>query len=239
MKIDVAVLNQGSVRTELVEKLLKLSHDQRYDLSFTYPSRAPVASNRNYICKQFREGDADFLLMTDDDQHWEKNPLDMVEHDLDVVGFPTSVYQPVVSMEKPVRWNMIKKEGAEEAPITQVSGIGSGSLLIARRVLEHPDLRAPFMDKFDEDGIRVSSEDLRFCDAVWAAGFQVWAVLVNPCHHLKTVDLLLMHKLLEEPADEHPVSDGPDGTGGIAELPRKLWYTIQRLWGGAGDVEGQ
>jgi len=203
MKIDVAVLNQGWIRTELVERMVKISHDPRYDLRITYPTGSPVAHNRNAICKAFREGDSDFLLMTDDDQFWQKNPLDAVELDLDVLGFPTHVFQPKREPVSPIRWNVVKLPGEQKGAIREVKGIGSGSLLIARRVLVHPDLRDPFQDRFDDEGLRQASEDLWFCEKAREAGFKIWMAANNPCHHIKPVDLMYVDLLIKGEISEH------------------------------------
>ena len=207
MKIDIAVLNQGWIRTELVERLVKLSHDNRHELRISYPTQSPVANNRNTICKAFREGDGDFLLMTDDDQFWQKNPLDAIDLDLDVIGFPTHVFQPAHEPVNPIRWNVVKLPDTPDGAVREVRAIGSGSLLIARRVLVHPMLRAPFLDHFDEDGIRQASEDLWFCDKARKAGFKIWMATNNPCHHVKAVNLLYLDLVMKGEVSEHLVGN--------------------------------
>jgi hypothetical protein len=66
-------------------------------------------------------------------------------------------------------------------------------VLIARRVLEHPDLRAPFAYRYDEDGIKIWEEDSVFCYRARNAGFQIWSALSHPCGHIKEVDLADLH----------------------------------------------
>ena len=238
-KIDIAVLNQGWIRTELVNRLLRIVSQTPYDISVSYPNWAPISNNRNRICKVFREGDADFLLMTDADQCWEKNPLDLVEEDLDMVGFPTHVYQPAQSLTSPIKWNIIKLGDVGLAPVEQVKAIGSGSLLIARRVLVHSSMRAPFADKFDEDGIRISSEDMWFCEKVRAAGFKIWMASGNPCHHMKPVDLLYMDRLLKERQPGNSTGGTSDNHSGVAHLGKKLRDAVQWVRGTDGDTEGE
>jgi hypothetical protein len=196
MKVRVAVINQGTVRVELVRMLVVLSHDERYDIEYVYPADQPVANNRNKTCKEFLESDADFLLMVDDDQWWNDNPLNYVERDLDVLGFPTPVCQPEQFPDKPVRWNMLFDPPLpEDDDIVEIKAIGAGSLLIARRVLEHPKMRAPFMDIWDRDGLRVSSEDLTFCSRAQDVGFKIWGATKATCDHVKDIPLLLMYKV--------------------------------------------
>ena len=67
---------------------------------------------------------------------------------------------------------------------------GTGVMLIRRRVLEHPAFRAPFVDEFNEWGIRVEGHDLAFCRRARESGFKVVSVLQRPASHYKTIDLL-------------------------------------------------
>jgi hypothetical protein len=196
-KVRVAALNQGTVRVELAQVLVILSHDGRYDLDFVYPAEQPIAYNRNKTCKEFLDSDGDFLLMIDDDQWWNGNPLDYVERDLDVVGFPTPVCQPTPFPERPIRWNMVFEPPLPDEAVVEIAAIGAGSLLIARRVLEHARMRAPFMDVWDREGMLLASEDLYFCQRVREAGFRVWAATALVCDHSKETSLLLMHQVVE------------------------------------------
>jgi len=80
--------------------------------------------------------------------------------------------------------------------ILDVASAGSGAILIRREVLEHPDLWAPFVDEFNEYGIRTYGHDLRFCERAKAAGFKVGSVLLHPASHYKKVDLIDVARLM-------------------------------------------
>lgn len=188
-ELRIAVLNQGWIRTELSAKLNCFPHQV-----IVYYDGFPVDSNRNQIWKEAKADGIDWLLMTDCDQHWEKNPLDYIAEDKDIIGFPTPIYQPHVDQKRPIRWNISK---GKNAPLVRRELVGSGSLLIAKRVIQHPDMTPAFAIHYNEEGIRTSGEDMIFCDRANAAGFEIWAALNNPCHHLKEVDLLYLEKLLE------------------------------------------
>ena len=82
-------------------------------------------------------------------------------------------------------------------PLMEISAAGAGAVLIARRVLEHPDMRFPFRDRFTEDGVRKQGEDVTFIRRARAAGFQAWAAMGYRCSHFKTVDLLLVDTIYQ------------------------------------------
>jgi len=171
--VDLYVLSCGQIVTALQEWILKIALTEwRYIVRLHSSYEQPVANNRNQIVRRFLQGDGDYLMMVDEDQAAGFNPLDFVERDLDVLGFPTPVWKTgQVTPDDPVRWNVwvddedgnptggAVRRGAE---VMEVSGVGSGLIIIARRVLEHPDMRAPFMDTWDEDGARRESEDRTF-----------------------------------------------------------------------------
>jgi len=71
--------------------------------------------------------------------------------------------------------------------LTEVDAIGTGCIMIARRVLE--DVKAPFMNVYDENGIRKAGLDLEFCKKAKSKGYKVWAHLDHICSHWTDVDL--------------------------------------------------
>lgn len=198
--VRLAFLNQGRVRVELVLQIYEMLKDTRYKLILEFPTDQPVANNRNGIVRRFLDAGEDWLYMNDEDVIPWRNPLDFVERDLDVVGFPCPIYKTEPKDGQPLRWNVqYNAQGQtirEDVPggLRKVAGIGTGAILIARRVLEHPAMRGPFMDQYNEDGLRTNSEDLSFCDRARAAGFTIYAALCAPCSHNKPVDLLYLMK---------------------------------------------
>lgn len=192
-RVQVAVPNMGRIDTRLVVWLMKLMHDGRYDLHYAFPIYSPIASARNRIAREFREASQpfDYLLMVDSDVVPSTNPLDLVKRDLDVVGQLCPIWKGQLAPGREVMWNVVPLEGSVliGEGLTQVQGIGAGCLLIARRVLEHPEMRAPFTEEHDEDGVRTVGEDLAFCKRARAAGFEVWADLGARCSHHREVDL--------------------------------------------------
>ena len=208
-KVDVYTLSTGQIAIGQHKWLTRIALSEgRYDLRLHASCDQPVANNRNRIVREFLQGDGDYLMMVDEDQAADFNPLDLVAYDKDILGFPTPVWKAGESSdEQPVRMNITLDDpdgGASGAAIRtegvlmELAGsIGSGMIIIARRVLEHPEMRAPFQDAWDQDGIRRQSEDWTFCRRARAAGFSVWIAPNHPSSHYKCVDLLRVYRALE------------------------------------------
>ena len=206
--IDVCVLHTGWVRYEVVAYLVNILGARTHSLIIRMSHAQPVAHNRNKIAQSFLRSDADYLLMIDSDQAIDCDLLKYAKNDLDIVGFPSPVFK-VDQPADPIKWNLwMENEKGErtggairaDQPLVQVAGVGTGAILIARRVLEHPDMRAPFMDRWDEDGIRTESEDYTFCQRARAAGFEIWAATDSLIGHIKEVDLKHIVELMEQRA---------------------------------------
>lgn len=197
LKVYIAVLNQGSIRPELANLLIHTTHDPRYQVKITYPGDRPIANNRNKIVLKFLEGDWDYLLMLDDDTVPHRSPLDLIDADKDIIGYPYPQWN-----EGDIYWLAMDQDGDGYKPIPperrhglqQVDAIGTGCILIKRKVLE--EVRAPFMRKWSEDGIAELGLDFYFCQKAKDAGFEVWCDWRAPCSHFKTLDLIEVLGLL-------------------------------------------
>jgi len=144
----------------------------------------PISANRNKITVEFlADKEADFLLMIDSDQMPQFNPLDFVENDLDVLGWPYPSCR--VNDQNVVPW--FPRQYAPGAGIMQSEFIGGGCMLIARRVLEA--IKAPFAFRYDENGILELSEDIDFCIKAREAGFTIWVDLDHYVLHWKTAEM--------------------------------------------------
>jgi hypothetical protein len=110
-------------------------------------------------------------------------------HDLDVLGFPYPTIR--INDDPPILWFPGPPSGKG---LVEVEAVGGGCLLIARRVLEHPGMRAPFMNEWDADGLRTEPEDTSFCQRARICGFEVWCAMDRPVLHWKTVELVTVWK---------------------------------------------
>ena len=219
-RVHVVTLNTGDVRIEqaMFREWLMLS-EHRYDLVMRYSPGAgfvryadgrlepwqsnkrlatlatvPITSNLNKVVAEFLHDDADFLLVIANDQMPQFNPLDYVEHDLDVLGWPTPSCR--ISAENPVPWFPCEPEPG--AGLVRSEVVGGGIMLIARRVFEHPVMRAPFQFRYDEDGLFRQSEDYDFCIRAREAGFTVWVDLDHWSLHWKTAEMWRIWKWKSE-----------------------------------------
>ena len=199
-KVLVSLPNLHWVRTEVAMTLVKLARDRRYPLCFLPKSHKPYENNMHHIVNAFIDEGYDYWLNIDDDNPPLANPLDMVELDLDVVGFPTPIwhYTGQVPGERPVYWNAYDyvpeadayREHTQRDGLQRVDAVGSGCILVARRVLEHPNLRyGAFFRTWHPDGTMNKGGDIAFCERARAAGFRVWCAFDYPCDQFAEVSL--------------------------------------------------
>jgi hypothetical protein len=182
----------GNMRPELALFRESLAaNEKRFALTLSYSDGQPVANNRNHIVQRFLERDGDYLCMIDSDNVPLFNPLDYVERDLDVIGFPYPTWRG--NDEYPIRWFPHEPTGNG---VVEIDEVGTGCILIAHRVLVHPDMRAPFMDEWDRDGLRTIGEDQSFCRRARKVGFRVFCDTSRICAHFKTLDVATLWRYI-------------------------------------------
>jgi hypothetical protein len=207
MTILVTVPHQHWIRAELAATLLRLQQDGRYGLTVEFPCDRPYENTLNAIVRRMRDGAWDYWLSIDADNPPQRNPLDLVALDKDVIGLPTPVWHYRGGVrERPIYWNAYRydpatdayREWTEREGLQQVDAVGSGCLLVARRVLDHPGLQqGAFLREWHADGTVRLGADLAFCRRVLLAGFTVWCHFGYPCHHFAEVDLDLAARAIK------------------------------------------
>jgi len=206
-KILIAIPNTGTINTRLIIFLdnLKANYQGKYSIKTYYPIRFPIAHNRNVIVDTFLQGDCDYLLMIDSDIVPPKNILDLVECHKDIISALCFTFQehkklliPLVfrKIEKPegVSFEVMDFKGREG--LVECDSVGTGCILLSRKVLEEPQLKAPFMDYWDKKGIKIISEDMSFCVRAKRLGYKVYTHLNYKCSHFKEMDLKDIYKKL-------------------------------------------
>ena len=126
------------------------------------------------------------------------NPLDLIDLDLDIVGIPTPVWHWVgKNGERPIYFNAYKKvvggytEWPDKNGLQEVDAIGSGCMLISRRVFEDPEMRKkPFLRVWNDDGTVERGCDIAFCERAKKRGFKVWAHYNYMADHIVKVSLI-------------------------------------------------
>lgn len=191
--IHISILNQGWVRVELANVIDNAIVSYRKGpLSIEYSGlgaeRRPICSNRNRIVRDCPP-EAEILCMIDSDCIPPFDFLDAANPDLDIIGLPMPIYRggEIIMGIRPLDDRKTVTVG--EMAYEEERDIAGGLMFIARQVFAHPAMRGAFRDKFDKDGVLVSTEDHVYCDRARKQGFKVWAALGYPLGHVKEVDL--------------------------------------------------
>lgn len=176
----------------------KLLADKRYELLPIIPTHNPFSNNLNLIVKDFISGGHDYWLSIDADNPPMKNPLDLVELDLDIVGCPTPVWRNMrIKGEPPVYYNALDYDSEKGAyrPTTvtdglkQVDAIGTGCFLVARRVFEDPEMIGSFMRQWNDDGTVEKGNDIAFSEKARIQGWRIWAHFGYMCMHFNSLEI--------------------------------------------------
>lgn len=166
-------------------------------MTIILPTWRPYEHSLNRIVKDILEKytDYDYWLTFDDDNPPTKNPLDLVERDKDIIGFPTPVWANMKKGDQPYYYNALDKKigtdgwtPASGKGLTKVDVVGSGCMLIHRRVLESMD-KPIFMREYDNDGLVTRGHDYLFCENARNKGFEVWTHFDYPCLHFNETEL--------------------------------------------------
>lgn len=196
----IGVLNQGEIRTELAVRLLQINRQYpgfgRVDITFS--EHKPTDNNRNMLVRRMLDEGYDYLVMCDSDTVFQRNPLELIAYDPDVAGLATPIYNVKRNAAHPIYWNVGDYNGENWNPLiltgdeglVEVGAVGTGCIIVARRVFEHPDMQAPFMRAWSEDGIVVRGSDFEFCQRARAAGFKIYVDTRYVADHLKVTSLL-------------------------------------------------
>lgn len=218
--LHIAILTRGTVRWELsnyIHHLLlsKEAHDRmefsvRYYLGVEMSGR-PVSSNRNRIVRD-RPAGSD-LIMFDEDviPHHLAHEVAFQE-DKDIIIFPTPIWRANEPNLCPVGINMNADDSHKAITLgadnyDEILQGGTGAIYISHRVLDHPQMQAPFLFLFDEDGVTVRGEDYHFCDRATALGFKVWCASGYLFGHVHPIDLLAVMRRFYELMSEYGIKD--------------------------------
>ena len=247
----VAILHTGQIRWELAAwatHLVAAERRGRIMVKF-YGGDAfstPVSSNRNRILMDTPR-DMDAVLMIDEDTiphpatievGYMCCPEDAGGLGRDVVIAPVPIVRsddergPVMTnlvplgADKGSHDNVTIPIGANQ--LVEIKEGGTGVIAIARHVIDHPLMRAPFQFEYNEDGCTIVGEDHGFCRRVTAAGLKIHAALGYPMGHSKAVDLKTIYEMYRPGGPQKPAliitGTGRCGTGFAAQ-----WLTSAGL----------
>ena len=238
--ILLAVLHTGQVRWELSAWLNHvIANEKRAGVMVKYygcdQRSHPVNSNRNRILADTPQA-VDAVMLIDEDTVPIPEAIEVAfiacpeskgGLGKDVVLAPV----PIVRGDDergPIMANLVPlgAEGGSHDDVTIPVGLnkvveikegGSGVIAIARHVIDHPAMRAPFQFEYDDDGCTIVGEDHYFCRKAREAGFGVWAALGYAMGHAKTVDLKMIYETVNPGPPQKPrlivTGTGRCGTG--------------------------
>jgi hypothetical protein len=198
-KVLVAIIHQGYIKTELASLISTIKGDTRANVDVIYSNQKPSENNRNSTCQIALAKGYDYFITIDHDIVPLKNPIDLVFLKLDVVGFACPQYNmsdpkfPIylVGMDRVADGY---KEHKNKNGLQEVDAVGSGCLCLSKKVLEA--IKAPFVRKWNDDGIATTGLDFYFCEKAIEKNFKVYCHYDYLADHFKEVSLLSMLNIL-------------------------------------------
>jgi len=223
--IFIGVPNQGSVGTSLSYRLRQWCLSGKYDITVVEATRyRPLELAVNTLLKEFLATDCEYLFLINDDEHLPENALDrLLAHDKDVViplGYRWGGDQgplPCVGVrdggtdldielarhfEQPRDIDVIPYEPLYIQPMAgyvglrQCDRVGNSGILIKRHVMEAIPLGTFRMSMTEDRTDVIATEDYVWCDAIRAAGFEIWVDCDMVLDHFKTVNLKVVRMLM-------------------------------------------
>lgn len=203
-KVLVSFPNTGWIHKLVFMAGFKLASDRRHECQIIVPTHRPLENNLHHIVNDFIAGNYDYWLSIDADNPPMDNPLDLIELDKDIMGCPTPVYHftDKTKGERPWYENAYQhvpeideyREYPTKKGLQQVDAVGTGCILIARRVFDNPEMRkGAFTRKLYPDGRVHKGNDISFCERATEQGFKIFAHYDYRCQHFNEIE---MHEMI-------------------------------------------
>ena len=192
LQVMVAIPTSGWLHSYVVQAMLtKILPTPGVKIHITISTHRPIENNRNRICIGFLRSNANWLLMMDDDNPPMCNPLELITLDLDIVGCPTPT-----NRNGKIAWNVYRHDSSGQfqshrmgSGLEQVDAVGTGCILLSRRVIAALRQRPPFASQYDRYGALMLGSDLAFCVQAKELGFKVHTHWDYPCAHVCEANL--------------------------------------------------
>lgn len=202
MRVKISVhCGGGWLHKHCAMALLRLQSDRRFETEIILPTHSPYVESLHQTINEVLDGDCEYWLTFDNDNPPVGNPLHRIDLNLDVIGFPTPVWNSSTPGDYPIYFNgLLKKDdgylplqGASCKGIKEVDAVGSGCMLIHRRVLEKmasdPPMDRWFMRQWNDKGLVEYGGDYSFCQRVKRHGFRIYCDYDNHCLHFNEIEL--------------------------------------------------
>lgn len=203
--VMIAIPTLGTVRVELIPRLIHYSKNQNYDvvIPMETPVLQPLDNARNWWVKKFLEisnDSDDCIWFIDDDIIPPFDALDrLAGHDVDAVGATCFVMKNHDGEYFPhpvaLRYNENKEfvvhygQGLEE-----VDGTGGGCIMVKRKVYESMD--RPYEYKYYPDGTLELVADFHFCQKLKEKNWKLYFDFDCVADHIKAVSIKGFNDLL-------------------------------------------
>lgn len=187
--------DKGWIHKHVHFSLCRILSDQRYKVRHDCPTHKPYVHNLHKCMWDFLDHDEDYWLTMDADNPPVLNPLDLISLNLDIIGFPTPVWHNAVPGDQPYYFNALKIKEDGYTPhvncdgLQEVDAVGSGCMLLSRKVMEALKSEKPFMRTWNDQGLAEVSGDFSFCRKAKAAGFKIYTHYDYHCLHFNEIEL--------------------------------------------------
>jgi GT2 family glycosyltransferase len=203
--VYIAIPNNGWIRGELSYGIHRMIMTSEIPVLWEDPQLSrgqPLASNYCSIVKRFLKTSCGHLLMIDNDEAPFCDLIELVLADKDIISCPARIM-----LKGKLRWSAYTKVKGGYKPVDldalvdppdflAADAVGSGCIIIKRAVLE--EIKPPFVDVFDADGIRTTGQDLEFCRRALEAGFEVFTTPKKRCEHFKCIGISDLEDVIKE-----------------------------------------
>ena len=199
-KIMVCVPTAGTINSYMAMWLLNISKTPNYQVAINILTHKPTISCRNLLTNDFLNSDYEYSFWVDDDIIPMGDGLALANFKKDIVSQIC-----LVGKNDKLVTLALDKIGEEQyrpidprrlkAPLTEVDAVGSGAVMIHRRVFEK--LGPPWWkDKNNEMGARSLGHDFLLCDRAKAAGFKIYVDPRVIASHITTINLRGVYDLM-------------------------------------------
>lgn len=200
VKVFLTIPNMHWIHSSVVNALLNMVLAEaargRYEITVKLPYNVPYENNLHIIIQHILENGFQYWINIDADNPPLKNVFDLVELDKDVICCPTPVWCPTAKCNRPYYFTgyMKKEYGYTEYSnpegLQEVDAIGSGCMVISRRVLEHQSMKSCFTRFTYENGVVFKGADISFSERAKGCGFKLYTHYGYICDHYKELSLL-------------------------------------------------
>jgi len=192
--VFLTVPNTGWIHSSVHLCVASIIRNSECKIRHEAPQGRPEEYTYHKCMNSFLAGDEDFWCSIDSDNPPKRNPLELVNHELDFIGLPTPV---VNSSPFSISWNVSPVRISSANGPQEVEFIGTGCFIVSRRLAEALANKKPFSHVTDCNGVIQMSGDYSFCEKAREAGFKIHADFAYTCGHYKEFDISMIHSAFD------------------------------------------